>query len=99
MCPFAYAVQNLACSALFLLLPAGPCVESEGYHKTEDYHNIQLHVNGCAEFVAQEPRSDDEEGREKFCAGCADVRESEVEQQMVKMGLVRIEWGSAARYP
>ena len=63
-------------------------VQPEGNADARKQHGIELYVDGGAQCVGCPPDADHEHVQQYFRAGGADVREVELEQQVVQVRLV-----------
>ena len=91
MSPVADFDEPMVDAGLLSFLYAGEAVEAEGDGQTEEYDDVKLEIDRCAELVAQVPCSYYQQVEQDFCCCSSYMREVEVKQEMVKVGLIRIE--------
>ena len=76
---------------LMLDLSAHEAVEEEGNADAEQKDDVELHIDGSAQAVAEPPDEDDAQVERKDAERRTDMGESQVDEKVVQMGLVGTE--------
>lgn len=97
MCPVADFDEPMIDARLLAFLDAGEAVEAESDGQTEEDDDIKLEVDRCTELVAQVPCSYYKKVEQDFCCCSSHMREVEVKQEMVEVGLIRVERRSSSQ--
>ncbi len=87
----AHTQQPLIDSGIAPLLKFHKRVEPECYEYGQNYNYVELNIDGCATQVRHKPHHNHHKVGEDEAEGCADVRESHLDEQVVQMQLVGAE--------
>ena len=86
--PSAYGLVE---RGLTLDLSAHEAIEEEGDTDAEQEDDVELHINGGAEAVAEPPDENDGQVERKDAERRTNMGESQIDKKVVQMGLVGTE--------